>query len=82
MTMRYQVADVTKPLCSVGRVCDTDKFVVFGKKGGYIKDRWGPGKLYFQRDGGVYMLRSWVPTKKVEDAETPATQSTGFSRQG
>ena len=73
LCMTFQVAEVTKPFASVGKICDGDKFVVFGPKGGFIKDRWSGEKHYFERDNGVYMLRSWIPQ--------PAA-STGFARQG
>ena len=61
LAMRYQIADVTKPLNSVGEICDKDNYVVFGAQGGYIKDRWSPNKTFFRREYGVYVLRTWIP---------------------
>ena len=34
--MTWQVADVKKPLASVGRMCDAGNVAVFTKTGGYV----------------------------------------------
>ena len=33
ISMTYQMAEVTRPLCSVGKICDGQKLVVFGPGG-------------------------------------------------
>ena len=33
ISMTYQMAEVTRPLCSVGKICDGQKLVVFGPRG-------------------------------------------------
>ena len=72
--MLYQVADVTKPLCSVGRVCDPNNLVCFSSEGGFVYDRATGHKTPFQRESGVYMLKTWIPPSQGA--------STDFARQG
>ena len=38
--MTYQVADVTKPLNSVSKMCDARNVVTFTAEGGTIKNLW------------------------------------------
>eukprot|EP00973_Karenia_brevis_P041300 5715833-Karenia_brevis.AAC.1 len=38
-SMRFQVADVTKPLASVMRICQAEHRVVFDSDGSYIEDK-------------------------------------------
>ena len=64
----FQMADVTRPLCSVGRMTDQNNMVIFGRKGGYILNLVDWSAIYFPRNQGVYTLRTWVrratPSKK------------------
>ena len=70
----YQIAEVSRPLQSVGRICDNNKAVVFGASGGYILDLATNEKVAFCREQGVYMMRTWVPV---------GTQAgSSFGRQG
>ena len=75
ISMAYQMAEVTRPLCSVGKICDGQKLVAFGPKGGYIQDRWSGVKHPFQQEGGIYVLRTWIPRRSE-------SEDSGFSRQG
>ena len=75
----FQVAEVTRPLSSVGEITDKGNLVVFGKHGGYI---WNPRSrttLPFQRDQGVYQLQTWIqePNDKSGTDDKPH-----FGRQG
>ena len=70
----YQIADVTKPLNSVGRICDRNKAVVFGASGGYILDSATQEKVNFSREQGVYLMRTWIPVSRESDRP--------FGRQG
>ena len=72
--MLYQVADVTKPLCSVGRVCDHNNLVCFSKEGGFVYHKATGHKTPFQRENGVYVLKTWIPPSHTSPA--------GFARQG
>ena len=39
LNMTWQVAEVKKPLASIGRICDAGNVAVFAKEGGYIVGR-------------------------------------------
>ena len=70
--MVWQVADVKKPLASIGRMCDAGNVAVFTDTGGYIvaqeefKEELGRlkrkkgDKLHLKRDKGVYSFSVWV----------------------
>ncbi len=75
----FQMAEVTRPLSSVGCITDNDNLVVFGRKGGYIWDLKTNTTTSFKREQGVYVLRTWVKTKcqGADDRREPP-----FIRQG
>ncbi len=52
----FQVAEVTRPLCSVARVCDQGNVVVFTSSGGYIENERGQ-RTQFERTNNVYTLQ-------------------------
>ena len=76
--MTWQVADVKKPLASVGRMCDAGNVAVFTKDGGYVVpgehmkevigslDRMGGSTLRMRRENGVYNFNLWVPKPPKE----------------
>ena len=74
VSMVYQVADVTKALCSVGRVADRGNLVCFDDKGGVIYNKSTRNLTPFSREQGVYALHTWVRKPKNPDA--------GFARRG
>ena len=55
--MVYQIAEVTKPLNSVGRICDKENVVAFGKSGGYILNLWTHEKTPFVTKGSMSSRR-------------------------
>ena len=55
----YQVADVTRALCSVSRICDKGSSVTFTAAGGYIESPHGV-RTPFRRENNVYILDAWV----------------------
>ena len=57
----YQIADISRPLNSVGRICDKGNAVVFTKEGGYVMNLWSGERTRFSREEGVYILKTWVP---------------------
>ena len=71
--MTWQVADVKKPLASVGRMCDAGNVAVFTKDGGYVVPGESVGDvlrllegmdkstLRMKRESGVYNFNLWVP---------------------
>ena len=54
-TTTFQIADVTRPLCSIAKVCDKGNRVIFDSNGGYVEDGWGH-KSYFHRKGNIYTM--------------------------
>jgi hypothetical protein len=66
----FQVAEVTRPLCSVTKICDRGNKVVFEKDGGYIYNYATGVKTKFDRQNNVYVMEMYV--------EEPS----GFARQG
>ena len=71
--VKYQVADVSRPLNSISEICDAGgeggQHVIFGKHGGMIVNLETGRQTPFAREEGVYTLDFWVTPK-------------GFRRQG
>ena len=71
--IRYQVAEVARPLNAVSEICDgggdTGQVVIFGKRGGIIYNPETGSETSFAREGGIYTLEFWVKPQ-------------GFTRQG
>ena len=79
MHQTFQIAEVTRPLSSVGEIANKGNLVVFGRRGGYI---WNPKtgtSLPFDREQGVYLLKTWI--QEPNDETNPAGNS-HFQRQG
>ncbi len=70
----FQVADVTRPLCSVTKICDRGNRVVFDAKGGYIENFATGVQTKFSRQNNVYVMDMYL-----EEATTTANTS-GFAR--
>ena len=76
--MTWQVADVKKPLASIGRMCDAGNVALFTKDGGYVVpgeymqevigtlDRLDRSALKMKRENGVYNFNLWVPKPPVD----------------
>ena len=75
----YQIADISRPLNSVGRICDKGNAVVFMKDGGYVMNLWSGERTRFSREEGVYILKTWVPRSTLP---SPGASAPGFPRQG
>lgn len=54
-TTTFQIADVTRPLCSIAKVCDKGNRVIFDSNGGYVEDSWGH-RTRFHRRGNIYTM--------------------------
>ena len=68
----FQMAGVSRPLNTVGKICGTGKRVMFGKKGGVIWDV-ATGRLtkFHRETDGVYELNLWMKDR---------SQAPGFPR--
>ena len=58
--IRYQIADVSRPLTAVSEICDAGNRVVFGSGGGVIYNLETGRETYFNREDGIYTLNFWV----------------------
>jgi len=70
--IRYQSADVSRPLNSVSEICDAGgsdgQYVVFSKYGGVIMNLETGRKTPFSRVDGIYELGLWVKPPPSEEA--------------
>ena len=76
--VKYQVANVSRPLNSVSEICDAgDPYygqeVTFGRKGGKVVNLKIGEETLFPRVRGIYEFQFWV--------KPPDCQSQGFPRQ-
>ena len=55
----YQIADVTRPLCAVSKMCDQGNTVIFMKSGGVVQTPCGK-RMPFRRERNVYLLDTWI----------------------
>ena len=54
MSSIFQVAEITRPLMSVSRICDQDMVCIFEKTHARIVTKQGETVARFERDGGLY----------------------------
>ena len=92
VAMTWQVADIKRPLASIGRMCDAGNAAIFTKLGGYIIPEGTVRNLINQiedngkmlkmnRENGMYNFDLWVDRKQVQESNLnePARRSTsGF----
>ena len=57
----FQVADVSRPLMSVGNLCEMGNRVIFGANGGVILNLQSGQVTPFIKDEGVYTFEMWIP---------------------
>ena len=66
--LKYQMADVTRPLNSVSEICDAGgvegQHVVFGRYGGCIINLDTGRRTPFSREEGIYILDTWIKPPK------------------
>ena len=74
LSQTFQIADISRPLTSVGELADAGNLVVFGRRGGFIVNPDTGRRLNFQREHGVYLLKTW--------SQEPVDSTSVFSRQG
>ena len=68
----FQIARVTRPLMSVGKICDNGMKVEFNDKQAVVRDRDGAQVCVFERQpGGLYLAKFRL--------KSPGS---GFARQG
>ena len=70
----FQVAKVTRPLWSVGRICDEGFSINFTQTEAVVKDKLGKAICKFHRKGGLYVADLQL--------KSPADRSQDFPRRG
>ena len=66
----FQVASVTRPLRSVGRICDEGYDVKFTKSEAVVLNPQGKVICRFERRGGLYIAKLWLRRPKLpKDAD-------------
>ena len=73
--MRFRLADVTKTLASVSRMCQKNNRVVFDSSGSYIENKASGKKMAMKEEGGVYVIEVMVKNLVAQGEQ-------GFVRQG
>ena len=61
----YQVAEISRTLTAVSKICDAGNKVVFQSNGGYIQNLQTNKKTWFDRNHNVYELTTWIWAPKV-----------------
>ena len=74
----YQVAEVTRPLTSVGSTCGQNNFVIYGPRGGCIYSLTRGSQTLLDRRGGIYELDLWPRSGNHAGEQSQP----GFARQG
>ena len=77
---KFQIADVTRALWSVGVICDSGLRVVFTKETAAVLDAQGKELCHFDRQQGLYIAK--VKLKNPMYGQAGETQAAGFHRQG
>ena len=88
--MTFQVAKVTKPLCSVSNICEKGHTVVLDESGSYVKHKKTGAVIQLKKGRGVYVMdaaimgqMSWMDNNGQQLAsaeEQPSSSKRGFQR--
>ena len=57
----FQIANVSRPLMSVARICELGNRVLFGASGGVIVNLESGQVTPFEKEDGVYVFSMWIP---------------------
>ena len=57
----FQIANVSRPLMSVSRICELGNRVLFGASGGVIVNLESGQVTPFEKQDGVYIFSMWMP---------------------
>ena len=81
--MKMTVADVSKVLASVARICECNNRVVFDEDGSYIEDKESGSRMAIHKKNGVYVMNMKVRKSPSGPVSTVETQlETDFRRLG
>ena len=80
MSSIFQVAEITRPLMSVSKICNQDMVCVFEKTHARVLDQDGNVVARFERDGGLYTCTMKLRRPEDPTSISPGNES-GFARQ-
>ena len=63
-SIKMQVADVTKALGAVTKLCDAGNRVIFDNEGSFVENKTTEIKTEIKRDNGTYTMDFWVKKSK------------------
>ena len=75
MSSVFQVAEITRPLMSVSRICDQDMICIFEKTHARIVTQQGETVARFERDRGLYTC-----VMKLRKPDPVENNASGFAR--
>ena len=78
--MKWTMANVGKPLISVGKLADAGNEVIFGRWPRVVNTRTGQ-VTRLKRHGGVYTIDLWIHVGKGSKV-SGSNDSLGFARRG
>ena len=78
--LRWQIADVERPLIAVSYLTAGGNEVIFEKDGGRVVHKETGRSIKIQRKGGVYVMRMWVPPRR-ETSQGGGRGASDFPRQ-
>ena len=77
---KFQVCEVSRPLCSVGKICDAGCTITFDSRGARIKhSATGKDICAFERRRGLYVAS--LPLSKPTAPDSSLSEGQGFRRQ-
>ena len=79
--MRFQVADVERPLLSVARLRAAGNEVVFGLQQSYIRHVSSGKSVPLVREGNIYLLDMYFPDQREEEDRDRGGVDQGLPRQ-
>ena len=82
--MTFQLADVTKPLASVRKMCGVGNRVVFDEAGSYIECKATGARTPIRKDEGTYVVDVYVqvPDDSTYEHESNVATKNRFSALG
>ena len=69
-TAVFQIAEVSRPLIGVGRVCEMRNRVIFEANGEFIQNLQDGRETPFERKDGVYVFTIWIPPPSLAQGFT------------
>ena len=87
LRMKMVVADVTKVLASVARMCECGNKVVFDEEGSYVINKKTGQKTLIEKRNGAYIIDIWVERDTADigacdNSQSSSSSGSGFTRLG